>query len=76
MAYVDGRIDFSKLKGFPILDDSSKIQTQGFVNGAKEVVSLIGEFIKFVYMEFSNINVINSSGIWCSLHTSGVRYEW
>lgn len=44
MAYVDGRIVFVKLKGFPILDDSSKIKTQCFIDGAKEIVSLIGNF--------------------------------
>lgn len=43
MAYVDGKIVFAKLKGFPTLNDSSKVQTQSFLDGAKEVVSLIGK---------------------------------
>lgn len=46
MAYVDGRIMFVKLKGFPTLD-SSNVQTQCFIDGAKEVVSLIGECLDY-----------------------------
>lgn len=51
MAYVDGRIVFSKLKGFPVLDNSnsSQIQTQCFIDGAKEVVSLIGKLITITF---------------------------
>lgn len=56
MAYVNGRIVFSKLKGFPMLDDGSNIQTQCFIDGAKEVVSLIGEYLdkkSFLMQKFS-----------------------
>lgn len=45
MAFVEGRIVFSKLNGFPALHDNSKIQTQILLDGAKEVVSLIGKLI-------------------------------
>lgn len=45
MAYINGKIIFGKLKGFAALHkDESKVQTQCFIDGAKEIVSLIGKF--------------------------------
>lgn len=50
MAYINGKIIFGKLKGFPQLPDGAKIQTKCFIDGAKEIVSLIGRsFIKYVF---------------------------
>lgn len=59
MAYVNGKIIFSKLKGFPILDDNSKIETLCFIEGAKEIVSLIGEFFLLCAENVITISFIN-----------------
>lgn len=39
---VDARIQFKALKGFPNAAD--KIETQTFLNAAKEIVTVIGKF--------------------------------
>lgn len=40
---AEARIQFKTLKGFP--EGGDKIETQTFLNAAKEVVTVIGEFI-------------------------------
>ncbi|KAJ6634905.1 Pleckstrin likey domain-containing family A member 8 [Pseudolycoriella hygida] len=74
MAYVDGRIIFSNLKGFPVLEDGSKINTQCFIDGAKEVVSLIESFgtlfMPVVYDMNGNIEKIHKIFVERALQTS------
>lgn len=40
---MECRIQFSSLKGFPPIEEE-KIETLQFINAAKEVVSVIGEY--------------------------------
>lgn len=53
MAYVNGKIIFSELKGFPVLDDNAQVETDAFINGASEIVSLIGKWT----LKFKNVAV-------------------
>ena len=43
------RVKFIELKGFaPVLENENKINTLLFLNAAKEIIGVIGEFYKFL----------------------------
>ncbi|XP_037043742.1 glycolipid transfer protein [Bradysia coprophila] len=73
MAYLNGKIIFGKLKGFPPLHGDAKIQTQCFIDGAREIVSLIEDFgalfMPVVYDMGGNIEKINKIFIERSLQS-------
>lgn len=42
----EAKIAFGSMRGYPVLADTDKIQTSHFLDGSREIVTLIGEYQK------------------------------
>lgn len=74
---MHARINFGRIKGFPQLTESNKIETTLFLDACREIVQLIGKhnsriscfeihFVKSFYLRF----------FWNNLRSGCVRCEW
>lgn len=41
---MEPKIQFNKLKGFPVLNEGEQINTVEFLEASKEIVSVIGKY--------------------------------
>lgn len=70
---ADARIQFKILKGFP--EGVDKIETQTFLNAAKEIVTVIGEFIDWYCYRNRYLCMCLTRNLWQTLHACHQRHE-
>lgn len=47
MTTAESKIAFGTMLGYPIMSATDKMQTKHFLDGSREIITLIGEFTSF-----------------------------